>query len=270
MSRASSLGLVVLVAWGCLSLFPMVWMLVGAVLPDEVLAGKASFSAAGFTLEHVRRLLASGKVAGWALNSLLVAAGASLGQVLLASSLGYVLAKHRFRGQGAVLAGLGLVMMVPAQVLVIPLFVLVARLGLVDTLLGVAVPSLVTPFGVLLMVTRMRDLPDELLDAARVDGCSEAGLFWRIALPLVAPTAATLCIFAFVSHWNAFLWPLLVLFRDDQYTLQVGLATLQGQHEFEHGLLLAGAALSALPMVAVFLAFRNAFARGVGAGGVKG
>lgn len=267
---AARLGAALLVLWALVSLAPLLWMTVGAFLPGEALLGDAAALAAGPTWENFLALTRHGHLATWILNSALVAGGASLGQVVLAAALGWVLAKRDFGGRKLVLGGLGLLMTVPGQVLVIPLFVLVTRLDLVDSLLGAALPALVTPFGVLLMYTRMLTIPDELIDAARVDGCSELGLFFRVALPLATPAAATLAIFGFVAHWNSFLWPLLVLLGSERYTLSVGLATLQGQHQLEYGLLFAGAAVSALPMVLFFLVFQRAFSRGMMAGAVKG
>lgn len=262
-----------LMAWALISLMPMIWMVVGSLLPSEFLLGKrslASLTPGALSLGHYRDLLHDPRLLGWVVNSLLVAGSATLAQVLTASGLAYVLAKYRFQGRTALVAGVGLLMMVPGQVLVIPLFVLVSRLGLIDSLFGVIVPALTTPFGVLLMYSRMVTVPDDLIEAARIDGCGELGIFFRIVMPLVAPAAATLAIFAFVGQWNSFLWPLLVLFGSHRYTLPVGLATMQGQHQIEYGLLLAGAALAALPMVLFFLAFQKTFARGMTSGAVKG
>lgn len=271
--RGRWVGGAVLLAWAVTSLLPLVWMVVGSTLVTEVLLGTEGLlplRPSHFSLASYRDLLAHPELAFWVLNSTLVAGAAALAQVLSASGLAYVLAKRRFAGREALLAGIGLLMMVPGQVLVIPLFVLIADLGLVDSLLGVVAPVLVTPFGILLMRTRMLAVPDELIEAARIDGCSELGIFFRVVLPLVVPAAATLAIFAFVSQWNSFLWPLLVLFGSERYTLTVGLATLQGQHQIEYGLLLAGACLAAVPMVLFFLAFQGVFARGTLGGAVKG
>lgn len=261
---------VALLLWASLSLFPLVVMVGGSFLPGAVLDGREGLAEASFSWEHYRELLGDGRLLGWTLQSLIVAATCAAGQVLSAASLAYVLAKHRFAGRHGVLILVGLLMMVPGQVIVVPLFVLVTQLGLVDSLAGVIAPALVTPFGIFLMYTRMVDVPDELIEAARIDGCGELTLFARVVLPLVAPAAATLGIFAFVGQWNAFLWPLLVLFGTDRYTLPVGLATLQGQHQIGYGILLAGATIAALPMVFVFLLFQRAFTRGLTSGAVKG
>jgi multiple sugar transport system permease protein len=266
-------GRVLLCLWALISLLPMIWMLFGSVLPGEFLLGERSLALirlGSFTLEHYRDLLRDPRLVSWVVNSLLVAGSASLAQVLTASGFAYVLAKYRFEGRTPLLLGVGLLMMVPGQVLVIPLFVMVSQMGLMDSLLGVIAPALTTPFGILLMYSRMVTVPDELIEAARIDGCGELGIFFRIVMPLVAPAAATLAIFAFVGQWNSFLWPLLVLFGPHRYTLPVGLATMQGQHQIEYGLLLAGAALAAVPMMLFFLAFQRLFTRGMASGAVKG
>ena len=261
---------VALALWAGLSLFPLVVMVLGSLLPASVLDGREGLAGAAVSVEHYRELLGDGRLLGWTLQSLIVAGVCSAGQVLSAAGLAYVLAKHRFAGRHGLLILVGLLMMVPGQVIVVPLFVLVTQLGLVDSLAGVIAPALVTPFGVFLMYTRMVDVPDELIEAARIDGCGELRLFASVVLPLVAPAAATLGIFAFVGQWNAFLWPLLVLFGTDRYTLPVGLATLQGQHQIGYGILLAGATIAALPMVLIFLIFQRAFTRGLTGGAVKG
>ncbi len=266
-------ALLVLGGWALVSVFPLAWMIYGSFLASRVLDGPGlpiGTSPGDFSFQSYRGLFEHATLGLWAWNSALVALASAAGQVLTAAGFAYALAKHRFPGRTGLLAGLGLLMMVPGQVLVVPLFLLVTKLGLVDTLAGAVLPSIVTPFGILLMHTRMQQLPDELVDAARIDGCSEWGVFFRVALPLAAPTAATLGLFAFVSSWNAFLWPLLVLLGSDRYTLAVGLATLQGQHETDHGLLLAGATLSALPTLVLFGLLGRFFTRGLSAGAVKG
>jgi multiple sugar transport system permease protein len=272
-TRGRLLVVAALGVWAFVSLVPLLWMVYGALLVPEALQGGVPAWPPHpdlFSTENLRALSAHARLGAWIMNSVLVAVGACLAQVLSSAGLAYVLAKHRFPGRAGVILGVGLLMAVPGQVLVVPLFVLVASLGLVDSLWGVVLPAAVTPFGIFLMYSRMSLLPDELLDAARVDGCGELGIFMRVALPLAAPAAATLAIFTFVGQWNSFLWPLLVLFSTERYTLSVGLATLQGQHEVAYGLLFAGAAISALPMVAIFLVFQRYFARGPLAGAVKG
>ena len=184
--------------------------------------------------------------------------------------VGYALAKLEFRGKKLVF---GLVMgtlLLPGMVTFVPLFVLVANLGLVDSYPGLILPFLVTPFGVFLMRQFILGLPDDLLDAGRVDGASELRIFRQIILPLCGPALGTLGILTFLSSWNSFLWPLVVAQTQDYYTLPVALALFStGQNETDYGLLLAGATVVVMPIVIVFLILQRRFIEGIATTGIK-
>lgn len=267
-------ALVGLLVWAAVGLAPLVWMVVGSLADEAWLLSDRPLTAlepGALSLESYRSLLRHGRILTWTLNSLAVAGTVTVLQILAAAGLGWVLAKHpRVPGRPALLLALAVAMAIPGQVLLVPLFRMVAGLGLLDTLAGVVLPGLVTPFSVLLMYERMKELPEELVDAARIDGCTDLGIFWRVALPLALPQAGTLAVFAFLGQWNAFLWPLLTLLGSDRYTLPVGLATLQGQHEVEYGLLLAGATVAALPAILVFVISTRLINQASLAGGLKG
>jgi len=185
--------------------------------------------------------------------------------------VGYALAKLHFRGKKMVF---GLVMgtlMVPGMVTLVPLFVLVANLGLVDTYPGLILPFLVTPFGVFLMRQFIIELPDDLLDAGRIDGASELRIFRQIILPLCGPGVATLGILTFLGQWNNFLWPLVVAQTQDHYTLPVALALFSKNQQVtpNYGLLLAGATVVVIPVLVVFLIFQRRFIEGIATTGIK-
>jgi multiple sugar transport system permease protein len=204
------------------------------------------------------------------MNSVVVALAVTVGNVVFGSMLGYALAKLEFRGKKAVFALVMGTLMVPGMVTFVPLFVLVANLGLVDSYPGLILPFLVAPVGVFLMRQFILDLPDDLLDAGRVDGASELRIFRQIILPLCGPALATLGILTFLGSWNNFLWPLVVAQSEDHYTLPVALALYStGQNNTQYGLLLAGATVIVVPVLVVFLAFQRRFIEGIASTGIK-
>jgi multiple sugar transport system permease protein len=184
--------------------------------------------------------------------------------------LGYALAKLRFRGQKIVFTAVMATLMIPGVVTFVPLFVLVANAGLIDSLPGLILPFLVSPFGVFLMRQFMLGLPQELIDAGRVDGAGELRIFARIILPLCGPALATLGILTFLGSWNNFLWPLVVAQTEQTYTLPVALALYStGQNITQYGLLLAGATVVVVPILIVFLVFQRRFIEGIATTGIK-
>jgi multiple sugar transport system permease protein len=184
--------------------------------------------------------------------------------------LGYALAKLDFRGKRVVFALVLGTLMVPGIAIIVPLFVLVTNLGLTNTFPGLFLPYLVTPIGVFLMRQYFLGLPDELISAARVDGAGEFRIFWNVMLPLTGPALATLALLTFLASWNNFLWPLVVAQTEDRYTLPVALALYSvGQNATEYGVLLAGAVVVVLPVIAVFLAVQRYFVQGIAMTGIK-
>lgn len=206
----------------------------------------------------------------YALNSLLIS-GATVALYLLWCSLfGYALAKFRFPGKGAIRVVLLATFLVPWEATFVPLFEVCAQLGLYDSLWGVILPASANAFGILFMEDAFRAVPESLLEAARVDGWGEFRIWRRVALPLVRPSLGALAVIIFVSSWGSFLWPLVVLRNDAQYTLPVALSYLQGTFSANLRYLAAAAILSALPTVAVFLAMQRQFVAGILKGAVKG
>ncbi|MBK6871310.1 MAG: carbohydrate ABC transporter permease [Kineosporiaceae bacterium] len=222
------------------------------------------------TLDNYRDLFDKQNFPRYFLNSTLVAVVVTAGNLVFCSMLGYALAKLNFGGKRVVF---GLVMgtlMVPGMVTFVPLFVLVANLGMVDSYPGLILPFLVTPFGVFLMRQFIVTLPDDLLDAGRVDGASELRIFRQIILPLCGPALATLGILTFLGSWNSFLWPLVVAQTQTHYTLPVALALFStGQNQVNYGLLLAGATVVVAPVLVVFLIFQRRFIEGIATTGIK-
>lgn len=262
-----------LLAWGAACLFPLAWMVFTSfVAPERITAGSLTLisSADDLTVRNYETLFRHARMGRWLVNSVVVCLVITLLHLVVDAMAGYAFAKKRFRGRSFLFGLVVATMMVPGQILMVPLFVLLCRMGLVDTLTAVVLPALAGPFGIFMMRQHIGTIPDDLVDAARIDGCGEAGIFRHVILPLSGPMLATLGVFVFVTNWNAFLWPLIVLYSADGYTLPVGLATLQGKHEVDYGLLMAGATVAALPMVVAFLAASRAFVTGLTAGAVKG
>jgi len=262
-----------LVSWGFFTLFPLVYMLYSSFLsPDDIRVSSISFfsNITKLTTINYSELFKNSRMMAWFVNSAVICLAVTVLQMLINGMAGYALAKKRFIMREGIFWTFIAVMMIPSQIVCVPLFILVCDLKLIDTLWAVILPSLVSPFGIFMVKQYMEALPDDVLDAARIDGCSEFGLFFKIVVPMSMPVFATLGTFVFIATWNAFLWPLLVLFSEDRYTLSVGLATLQGQHIIDYGLLMAGATISAVPIFFMFAFFSKYIIKGATEGAVKG
>lgn len=252
---------------------PFGWMLLGSVKSENELRQlPATWLPHEFTLENYRQLFSRLDFPRYFLNSTLVAVTVTLANLVICAMLGYALAKLEFAGKRA-LFGLVLgMLMVPYVVLLVPQFVLVSNLRLVNTYAGLILPALavVMPFGVFLMRQYIAGLPDDLIDAARVDGAGEFRIFARVIAPLTKPALATLGILTFLASWNNFLWPLVAAQTEDKYTLPVALALYSvGQNRTQYGLLLAGSAVVVLPVLAVFVALQRHFVQGIAMTGLK-
>jgi multiple sugar transport system permease protein len=260
-----------LVIGALLVAFPLLWMISVSFMPT----GAAStypppLLPAHPTLDNYRELFAKHAAGRYMLNSALVATLATLISLVFNTLAGYAFAKLRFRGRDHIFRGLLGALVIPSQVAMIPLFALVKELGLVSTYGGVVVPAMASVFGIFLIRQYALSLPDELLEAARIDGASEARIFWSLVVPLVRPILVTLAILTFLATWNDFMWPLIVLSDDARYTLPVALANLVGEHVQDTELMMASSVLTILPVLVVFLFLQRYYIQGVMAGSVKG
>jgi multiple sugar transport system permease protein len=270
--RAPSRWLYVVLTVGVLVMaLPFIWMALSSVKPEaEVRSIPPTWLPETFTLENYRELFDRLSFPTYFLNSAIVAVVVTLGNLMFGSMLGYALAKLDFRGKNAVFALVLGTLMVPGMVTFVPLFVLVSNMGLTNTFAGLILPYLVAPLGVFLMRQYFLGLPDELIQAARVDGAGELRIFWSIMLPLAGPALATLGILTFLTSWNNFLWPLVVAQTEDKYTLPVALALYAvGQNATRYGLLLAGAVVVVVPVIVLFLAVQRYFVQGIAMTGIK-
>ena len=206
----------------------------------------------------------------WFFNSIWIS-GITMALVCAVSTLaGYVLAKKKFIGAVTLFSMFVFAMALPKQVVLVPLVKLVSFLGFHNTMAAAILPAIGWPFGIFLMKQFSENIPNELLEAAKVDGSSEFGTFIKIVIPMVKSGIAALAIFTFISSWNDYFLQLIMLTSRDNLTLQLGLATLQGEFSSDYGVLMAGAALSALPIIAIFVAFQKSFTQGITLGAVKG
>lgn len=203
-------------------------------------------------------------------NSLFISVAFTLITLVSASMAAFAFAKLRFRGNGVILSIYIATMMIPTQVTMIPLFVVMNRLGLIDSYASVILPSMFKPFAVFLLVQQMKTIPNDYLDAARIDGAGLFHIYFRVALPLCIPTLATLAVTTFMESWNDYLWPLLMLTDRNKMTLPIALSTLNGQYNTEYNVLMAGSLISMIPIIIIYVAAQKQFKAGLMAGGIKG
>ena len=206
----------------------------------------------------------------YVINSLFVASTVVLIQVFFSSLGGFALAKYEFKGKTVLTLIMLVTMMIPMPVLLAPLYEQIFHLGLMDSHAGLIVPSAVSVFGLFLFRQSMLGLPDSLLEAARIDGCSEFGVYWRVAIPLTRPMIGAFTLIAFMGNWNSFLWPQIILHTRENFTLPIGLSQLSGTQEEILGPLMAGTLLAILPVMLLFLLFQREFISGLTKGAVKG
>jgi lactose/L-arabinose transport system permease protein len=223
----------------------------------------------GQLLENLQRLeeeIGFGRVV---VNSLVIATLYTLLSAALSAMAGYGLAKFRFRGRGILLALILATMMIPFQVTLVPLFQMMATLGWINTYQAVILPFAANAFGIFLMRQAFLGFPDEIIESGRIDGAGELRIFWGLVVPSVRPALAALVIYTFMSQWNAFIWPLLVLGQEDLYTIPVALNTLIGQSRVDYAGLMLGSFVGTLPIIVVFLLFQRQFISGLLGGAVK-
>ncbi|MDT8305108.1 MAG: carbohydrate ABC transporter permease [Anaerolineae bacterium] len=254
-------------------LYPFLLTITTSLKPlPEIASNPVSLIPETITLDGYRRM-ENLNVSRWALNSALVATVITLGNLLFASMAGYALARIPFPGSNVVFLSILGTMMVPAIVLLIPLFIILRQLGFIDTYWGLTLPKLVAAFGVFLMKQFFESIPQEMEEAARIDGANRLQMFFRVILPMARPALVALIIFTFQGAWNDFMFPLIVVsVRQELYTLPLGLAILRGAlgENLQWNAILAGSLITTLPMALVFLFFQRYFIEGISYSGIKG
>jgi multiple sugar transport system permease protein len=269
---ATALLYALLTVAAAIALLPFVWVLFGAFKTQaEIMAAPGAWLPQSFgNVSNFVELFVNRMFGTYMVNSLIVSAATVLTNVLFCSLAGYALAKIEFPGHKFVFGCVLAAMMIPYIALFVPSFFIIVQMGLVNTLAGIVLPIAVMPVGVFIMRQFADSVPNELLEAARLDGASEFLIFYKIFLPLVGPAIATVAIITFLNSWNYFLWPLIVAQNQDTYTLPVGLAVAsQAAKSTDYGLLLAGAIVVLLPVLVLFLFLQKYFVQGIAGTGIK-
>lgn len=253
------------------SLFPLLWMVSVSFMP----AGASSslptpIVPATLTLENYRTLFGNIGMGRYLLNSLLISVLATVVSVSFNIMAGYAFAKLHFRGRDAIFKALLGALVIPGQVAMLPLFLMLKPMGLINSYGGAIVPLMASVFGIFLVRQFARGIPDDLLEAARIDGAGELRIFTTIIVPVLRPVVATLAIFSFLAAWNDFMWPLIVLTDDSLHTLPVALAGLSREHVQDNEMMMAGSVVTVLPVLLLFLALQRQYMEGLMAGSVKG
>jgi len=252
------------------TLTPALWMVSASFMstgeagtfPPKLLPTK-------ITLEHYVTLFTRLRLWRYLINSFIISISVTLISLFFNSMAGYAFAKYRFPGRDRLFRFLVAEMVIPAQVTTLPLFLMLNKVGLINTYLGVIVAGMATIYGIFLIRQFALSIPDSFIEAARLDGSSDFRIYWSVILPLCKPILITLAIFTFMGTWNDFLWPLIVMTDDSMYTLPVALANLTGEHVQDTELMMAGAVITILPVMIVFIALQKYYISGIMAAGLK-
>ena len=259
----------ILLIGGLGMIFPFIWMAASSLKHAQDIY-TLSIIPDSPTLDNYREVLDKTKYIRWFVNSLIVASITTASVAFFDSLAGYTLAKFNFPGKSVIFIAILSTLMVPTEMLVIPWYVVAIDLHWTDSYWGVMFPGVMSAFGVFLMRQFFGGVPNDLIDAARLDGFSEFRIFWKIALPLVKPALAALCIFTFLGNWNAYIWPLIVTRSSEMRTLPVGIAFFSSEANNAFHLVMAAAALATIPVLVIFVIFQRQIIKGVVLTGLKG
>lgn len=259
-----------LIAGAAIALTPLIWMVAASIMrPGQASEFPPPFLPTHPVLTNYVELFTRLSLGRALLNSLLVAGATTLAVLFLNSMAGYAFAKLRFPGRDRLFSVLVGALVIPAQVSMLPLFLMLRSLGLVNTYVGAILPGTAGIIGIFLIRQFARAIPDDLLHAARLEGAGEFLIYRRIVLPILKPVLATLGIVTFLATWNDFVWPLVILTDESRYTLPVALASLIGEHVPDTELMMAGAVITVLPVLVLFLLLQKQYVEGITLGGVK-
>lgn len=259
-----------LLALSAFTLIPLVWLVAAAFKSPSDLFSYTFFSPNPSVQNFTDLATKVPEFGRYAVNSLFLSSTIVVIQLFFSSLAGFALAKYDFKGKSLVMVIMLATMMIPGQVTMAPLYELLCRLRLVDTYLGLIVPGAVSVFGIFLFRQSMLQLPNDLLDAARIDGCSEFRAYLDIVMPVSKPMVGAFCLISFMGNWNNFLWPQIILHNASRFTLPIGLNQMVGMYQQSYGMLMAGTLLSILPVVVLFLLLQKEFVAGLTTGAVKG
>jgi multiple sugar transport system permease protein len=259
----------ILLVGSVIVVLPFLWMFTTSLQSRAETYTNTSIFPTSWHWENYAHAWEAAPFGQYYLNSIIMAAGIVAGHLALDAMAAYAFARLRFPFRNAIFVVLLAALMIPTFVTIIPAYTIVANLGWIDTYAGLIVPRLADVFGIILLRQYFASIPDELEDAARIDGCTRIGTFFRIIVPLSTPAFATLAIFSFLFAWNDFLWPLLVTNTDEVRTIQIGLASFVGRYGTSWNYLMAGTLTATIPSIVVFLIFQRALVRGIATTGLK-
>lgn len=266
-----SIVYVLLIGFAITMAFPFFWMVSTALKTNaEIYKIPPALVPKSPQWSNFSKAWNSGPFNRYLFNTIIIAAVTTTLDLLLSSLGGVAFGKYDFKAKNILFAIVLGVMVVPPQVTLVPNYLILNWLGWLNTYPGAIVVSIVSPFGIFLVRQYLQTIPDELMDAARIDGCTEWGIYRKILLPLIKPVLGTLAIFSFTGSWNSFMWPLIIMDKQNMYTLQVGLAFFRGQHQVYPNLLMAINTLTIIPIMIVFLFCQKYFVRGIQMSGLKG
>ncbi|PRR79547.1 L-arabinose transport system permease protein AraQ [Clostridium liquoris] len=263
----------ILILWCAFTILPLYFMIITSFTdPNSSANLQFSLIPTEFTLDSYKYFFTFNEnVLRWLFNSLFVSSIITISNVFFASMAGYAFSKLRFPGKNKIFWMLMCAIMIPGQVTLIPLYILVKDVfNMTDSYYALIIPSLVSIYNIFLMKQYMTSIPSTLIDAARIDACSEFGIYRKVILPLAKPGLAVMGIFSFVAHWNDFFWPLLVTESSTMRTIQVGLASFKFVDSTMYGPLMAGSVVASIPMFILFFSLQKYFLQGITIGAIKG
>lgn len=251
---------VTLIVLALITLFPFIWMFVTALkTPSEVFEWPIVLIPRNPQWGNFAEAWSRQPFMRFLQNTVFITIGTTVLTLFTSSTAGFAFAKYEFRGKRILFLIILMMLMLPPQVTLIPTFLMARNLGLVNTYVGLLIPGITSVFGIFMIRQYLQSIPDELIDAARIDGCNDWNIYTMIILPLIVPALAVLTIFTFTSSWNSFLWPLIIATSSDMYTLQVGIAFFSGQTGTEYQLMMAVAVVSMLPVILIYVLFQRYF-----------
>ncbi len=254
-----------------ITLVPLVWLVAATIKkPDEVLSVKYPFFSPHPTMENYVTLFEKVAFLRYFMNSVFITCTTVITTLFFSSLGGFALAKYEFKGKGFIVGLMVATMMIPGTLTLAPSYELMFKLGLVDTYQGLIIPAAVSVFGIFLFRQSIQAVPDELIHAARIDGCTEFGIYWSVVMPVVRPMIGAFCLMTFMGSWNGFLWPQILLHSNERFTLPIALNQMISTYNNDYGMLMAGTLLSVLPVVVLFFALQKEFVAGLTTGAVKG
>ncbi|SHM69801.1 carbohydrate ABC transporter permease [Gracilibacillus kekensis] len=255
-------------------LFPMIMLLISSLRPSSELMRTGISLAFDWSLLNIDNynyiFTQAGSYWTWYVNSLIISAVTIVLSLFFSAMVGYALAVYNFKGRNLFFTFVVFILMVPFEILMLPLFQMMITAQLVDSYIGVILPMIVAPIAVFFFRQYALGLPVQLMDAARIDGATEYGIYFKIMLPLMGPSLGAMAILQGLGSWNNFLWPLIVLRSNDMFTLPIGLATLLTPYGNNYDVLIAGSVMTIVPIIILFIFFQRYFVAGLTTGGVKG